>query len=225
MPNHVTNRLTITGENLQKFLKTLILEEDAENYPHINFDAIIPSPESLSNTAAGGGREYSWAKELCGQKSMFGCPRDEIDMTTLDDEALDHFVELCKNIRDHGYSDWYGWNVDNWGTKWNAYSQELYSDCLPKQVVIRFDTAWAAPHPIIEKMAEGFEGNILHEWADEDTGNNVGNNYYIKGELVTGCELSDSKEGYELAFDIYGGAEYYKLSDDGTTYEYDESTE
>ena len=50
---------------------------------------------------------------------------------------------------------------------------------------ITFLTAWAAPHPIMEKLAEMYpEVNIQHEWADEDIGMNCGRYCYSKGERV-----------------------------------------
>ena len=48
---------------------------------------------------------------------------------------------------------------------------------------ISFQTAWSAPHPVIEKMAEMFpDVQIMHRWADEDIGRNVGEREYRNGE-------------------------------------------
>ncbi len=46
--------------------------------------------------------------------------------------------------------DWYGWRVQNWGTKWNGYDGRFNDD----QSVFSFDTAWSPPLPIIKKLAE-----------------------------------------------------------------------
>ena len=36
---------------------------------------------------------------------------------------------------------------------------------------LNFLTAWSAPHPVMEKLAEMFpDVGIEHEWADEDIG-------------------------------------------------------
>ena len=55
----------------------------------------------------------------------------------------------CKKL---GIPNWYSWNVDNWGTKWNACHTEFNWD--GKDVVFRFDTAWAPPLPIFLAMVE-----------------------------------------------------------------------
>ena len=46
--------------------------------------------------------------------------------------------------------DWYGWRVENWGTKWNGYDGRISEDGS----TFTFDTAWAPPLPIIKKLAE-----------------------------------------------------------------------
>lgn len=71
-------------------------------------------------------------------------------------------------------TNWYDWNVEHWGTKWNAYSQSLESqwdggDCC--EVEIRFDTAWAPPLPVIEALREWPEvewvgGNFIEEFCE-----------------------------------------------------------
>jgi len=50
-----------------------------------------------------------------------------------------------------GYSEdyelWYGWAVENWGSKSNAYGGQLLNDCLT------FRTAWSPPIPAIVELA------------------------------------------------------------------------
>lgn len=53
---------------------------------------------------------------------------------------------------DEGES-WYGWNISNWGTKWEAsiYSWERVSENCIK---VNFDTAWAPPTIFYETIAQ-----------------------------------------------------------------------
>jgi hypothetical protein len=51
-----------------------------------------------------------------------------------------------------GYPGWYEWNVDNWGTKWGAY-QYAERERAPGSFTFEFQTAWAVPIPIFEKLA------------------------------------------------------------------------
>jgi hypothetical protein len=46
--------------------------------------------------------------------------------------------------------DWYGWRVENWGTKWDGYEGRFNYD----QTAFTFCTAWSPPLPIIKKLAE-----------------------------------------------------------------------
>ena len=47
-------------------------------------------------------------------------------------------------IKKHGYSDWYGWAVDNWGTKWEVC--EFYGvDRQGDTISFGFSSAWSPP--------------------------------------------------------------------------------
>lgn len=100
-----------------------------------------------------------------------------------------------ENLQNYGYSTWYDWCIENWGTKWNSYDNEAEGkDC------IKFSTAWSDPEPIIRKLAEMYpEMKIEHWWADEDTGNNTGYRIFESGkeaEESVGDYVNCSKEAY-----------------------------
>lgn len=44
--------------------------------------------------------------------------------------------------------DWYTWNVDHWGTKWDLDegTKVIYDE--PTQIIYRFDTAWSPPEAL-----------------------------------------------------------------------------
>ena len=50
--------------------------------------------------------------------------------------------------------NWYDWSIDNWGTKWNASTEDVDED--DDRIYIRFNTAWSPPIPIIKKLHEMF---------------------------------------------------------------------
>ena len=50
---------------------------------------------------------------------------------------------------------WYTFNVENWGTKWNAY-EIVVGDIDWGSVEINFQTAWSPPIPVVKKMGEMF---------------------------------------------------------------------
>lgn len=60
------------------------------------------------------------------------------------------------------------WSVANWGTKWNAYGYDEYTDYSGCDE-LTFKTAWSVPHPILKKLSELFPNiSFKHQWADED---------------------------------------------------------
>lgn len=122
----------------------------------------------------------------------------------------------------YGNNNWYDWSVANWHTKWNAYG---FEDLEEHEVddELRFETAWAAPHPILQKLSEmAPDLKITHRWADEDFGMNCGERGYKSGE-ITGEFLPEggSVEAYNLAAEVmecevsdYG----LRLNSDGSAY-------
>jgi hypothetical protein len=99
----------------------------------------------------------------------------------------------------YGENNWYDWSICNWGTKWNSYGY----DWLPYDANddrLTFATAWSAPHPVIQKLAEMYpELWIIHEWADEDIGYNCGRKTYFNGILDSSYYPNYGKESYDFS--------------------------
>ena len=55
----------------------------------------------------------------------------------------------------YGTDNWYDWSCENWGTKWNACHVELEEN--DDSLCYRFDTAWDAPRPIVNRLREMME--------------------------------------------------------------------
>ncbi len=223
MPNHVTNLLTITAATEERVaeIKSLIGGKfDDEETMHIDFDKIIPRPESLNITSGSttdngiailkyrAGDEtaireimqYQWGKG-------FDTPEDLINYILEKGSAnLEEAQKALDNEKLYGHRDWYGWSSDKWGTKWNAYSQELREDG-----VIKFETAWSTPEPVICALSRMFpDAQFDVRYADEDFGHNVGEYTYVDGEMVESAQPEGgSDEAYELAADITGYEDYF----------------
>jgi len=93
--------------------------------------------------------------------------------------------------KEHGYagapkdgfnSGGYEWCIENWGTKWNAYKIEVV-ERDEYRIVIKFETAWSAPRPVIIKLAEMFpQYQFNHEWFERGSAF-CGSAQYDEGEL------------------------------------------
>jgi hypothetical protein len=121
--------------------------------------------------------------------------------------------EMCI---EKGIPNWYDWNIDNWGTKWNAGSCSYIEDNI-----VAFETAWSAPHPIVMALSEMYpDVEFLHVWADEDTGYNCGSITYVNGMAVRKqVPVAGSREAYDIAFKLWPDSkEYYRLEGDNYVY-------
>lgn len=211
------------GEVLKEIPENFIpsMEGDYNEFP--DFNKLIPMPEELQITSGSLGGVSRAILFGGGDLNLLGLSECKSRFEKMDFERkvedIQHAIKLETNKRKHGFDTWYDWSIKNWGTKWGAYSNVQADD-----FTFEFQTAWSAPLPIIEKLIELFPKiNFTHTWADEDTGYNVGKIERQDGETFTYDIENGSNEAYELAFDLYGGSEYYHLVDG--KYEYNEDAE
>jgi len=235
MPNHVTNII-----NAPKYVLDSMIGEPGDGGERLSFDFnnVIPRPPELDVTAEG--RATSLAKLLTGSVKFNTSEAKDGDLGGLtaametsgalqllqeggiktfpDAKSFENFIQILRNCRNHGFPTWYEWDIANWGTKWNAYSCSRESDTM-----VSFRTAWAAPHPVISKLAEKFPNEeIVHRWADEDIGVNCGSLLYRDGE-VTDHEISDP---VDFALMLWKGArESYRENPETGKWEYYDACE
>ena len=110
---------------------------------------------------------------------------EEIEKHTKFD-SREELVKLGKiaidNLMKYGATTWYDWRVrgDTWNTKWNSYSP-FYDGGKE----ITFQTAWSAPHPIIEKLSSMYPDVLIkHRFANEDLWQSCGSQTYLGGEMI-----------------------------------------
>lgn len=109
--------------------------------------------------------------------------------------------EVCRKHRETNPNDWsvkdgfnsggYEWCVQNWGTKWNAYDQEI--DHFEGYIRAEFYTAWSPPEGVLSKLCEMYpdvEINISYEEAGMCYEGQYENQ---NGELVNTVHIDGSK--------------------------------
>lgn len=211
MPNYVTNILNFEGdsEDIQKCLNSIKgIANKKYPEPHdyevaIDFDKIIPQPESLNITSGTqtdravailkndvatfqNMLSWGWVKEL--NLTNVESVKNYL-ISIISEEAMEDGRKAIKNLEDYGYQDWYGWRTANWGTKWNACDIEKITPTS-----IKFDTAWSSPFPVMLKLSEMFPTLTLQVfYADEDIGSNCGSYTLNAGALIS----EYNPEGYE----------------------------
>ncbi len=240
MPNHIQNRVTVDAEIIDQYLtdgkfdfnlvvpqppelviesvdtQVMVVAEIAMGKIQFN----TPEPEGGRSAALERGEYGSLANVMHLQNAQRVLIEQKL-ANEFDDKRFEEFIACLRSIRATGFPSWYEWNTQHWGTKWGAYEFERQADNM-----MTFQTAWSAPHKIIGKMFEAHECEILHEWADEDTGNNVGRVKYTPGAEPDVTDLAQTKEGYELAFELDGEKpDYYQYNETLGTYEYVETAD
>jgi hypothetical protein len=69
------------------------------------------------------------------------------------------------NLEKYGYSTWYDYCVNEWGTKWDVGGDDHNpaDDSDPNHTRMSFDSAWAPPCAAMEKfMDQGFKVKLIY---------------------------------------------------------------
>ena len=99
--------------------------------------------------------------------------------------------------------NWYHWNIDNWGTKWGCYDQDVEGDQL------HFTTAWGTISiELLDRIAKHFPNFIFEYEEEQGWGGEI---TYKNGQLY-------QHEGYNIPnWDCIGetedGTEVYRLAE------------
>ena len=190
MPNWVKTELKFSGkqEDIEALLKTVITVEDGERV--FDFRKVIPYPKY-------------WE---CPVKYLVLPNEIEVDdRNKRFGESGLYAKDFRINVKEeYPYLDWYTWQCDNWGTKWNAGPTDITEN------TVSFSTAWSFARPVIEKLSKMFPSvEISYRYADEDFGNNYGSGFIINGELS--CDELDDFNAIGMAIELWGVEDCYEV--------------
>jgi hypothetical protein len=199
MPNHVVNILTISGpKDLVARIKSDIASSGEYGSPMpIDFHQIAPLPDELKGTTSPtriiSQEEYDkqeariTAGNLEEHEKSFGVSRG------ITKEMSDDLISK------YGFDNWYRWQMHAWGTKRNAYDQEIRENGD-----IKFETAWSTPVRVIIILSSKYpEAEFKVRFADEDFGHNVGEYICRRGEeIVENIPEGGSEDAYMMACEI-----------------------
>lgn len=219
MPNNIENIITLQGDEkkIREMLETI--KNDDLSIGTIDFNKITGMPKRLDIEAGSRTKRgldfYNGFIEvytLGGTMNMdklrsIPVESEEIFLRQRKDIPRDEW-ELGKaawrNICDFGAPTWYDWCISNWGTKWNAYGYSEDTIGYHDGDRLYFQTAWSAPHPILEKLTQMFPDiKLEHEWADEDIGQNCGRHSYQNGERIEEYYPESEAEAVEFACKLW----------------------
>lgn len=232
MPNHVTNviEFNCSEEEFRRIAEFLRCE--GEQLGSVDFNKLIPMPEELAVESGSRGehglRMYekylSETALITDESEKESLRKKYIEKCWDDPEIFQLGKAYFDNLLKYGATTWYDWCIEHWGTKWNAYDSVPVN---PGEKRLQFCTAWNSVPNVILMLSKRFpDANIVYGWADEDVSFNVGTIAFRNGKPVI-MDIPDngSKEAYEMAAKImdFDLSEWgYVLSEDGSTYEYNE---
>lgn len=200
MPNWVKNQVKIEGDKGVVIEMLTAIQNSKEGFGSIDFNKIIPMPESL-NIEAGSRTERGMEMYRAFMRSGMS---EEIYLQTHSEIRPDEWSlgkTACENIINYGAPTWYEWCWVNWGTKWDADASG--TDLLGESTLF-FETAWSAPHPIMDKLSETYPDiTFVHRWADEDWGRNCGERIYQGGALVDQY-IPEAEDAVRFSAEIWG---------------------
>lgn len=184
-----------------------------------DFEKIVPKPDgfkevesnSFNNALENPYSKNDLFKETVDKIKKYCQNKSESEKQHI----LSNFLDSIENYVRFGFATWYSWNRENWGTKWNSYSNKKISDNE-----FEFETAWRGVEDLIRRLSEMFPNvTIEYKYADEDSGCNVGIGTFKRGvgEITNFENLS--KEAYDLYFELNPNEkEYYEWVDDNYKY-------
>lgn len=228
MPNHVTHRVVIVGskERIAAFKAAFVSSEKSEDGSTVecfDFNTVIPMPDAIRNSESSSavsdglailGRTdipaaFGLTTTLEQMLSWSWVVHAEIkDIETLKAKLLERSPDCVEKAKaaiacfeQYGHTSWYSWCINNWGTKWNAYSFE-WSDVSDTEAVMKFDTAWSSPEAIFKQMA-GMDG--CRDLEIEIIGFDEGWNFAFVGRIANGSfSGSEVKATDQLYKHVYG---------------------
>lgn len=224
MPNHVKNIVKMQGITSIPFYNP----NKYETGGGVDFNKLIPMPESLN--IEDGSLEYLALDAINrklnarmysrmfkpGQVALFLSNDQYEERVKCSGKTEQQLIELglqyITNVVKYNAPTWYDWCCDNWGTKWNAYCDDVIDDDT-----ISFETAWSAPLPILLKLSETYPELVIeHRWADENVGYNTGHVFYQNGKISSGgFKTDDSAEAHATYIECWGTPECYYLDKAG----------
>ena len=233
MPNHITNILKFEGDSEQVHAMLDQIKNEELGIGSIDFNKIIPMPESLNIEAGSRTDEalYVCMMALNPAAPDMGVPKLSSEeyqklagivgrskgeqFMTLDAQRISRASKYTplSDVIAMGQvviSNFLQYGCGDWygwcNRNWGTKWNAYDVHFDQESQSIHFLTAWDTPMPVIDKLSQMFpEMEIDLQWADEDIGHNVGHVVLLAGEPIDGnIPEGGSREAYEMAFQIHG---------------------
>ena len=147
------------------------IKKDDYGLGTVDFNKIIPMPKELDIVCGSSTDRGLKAYKELAEIYQFGVVRTKEELLNIPEESEKAFLkhkkdikpedwengrQAFRNILQYGYPTWYEWSCNNWGTKWSSCGYEEGQDYNVEPNKLWFQTAWSAPHPILQKLSEQY---------------------------------------------------------------------
>ena len=120
------------------------------------YDSFFPMPEVLEGTSSPHLAPGDFINGLNKRKNTNFLTLEEVASCNdeWDARRAKEIIQNIKAFEQTGYHDWYSWNVDNWGVKWDA------SNCKSKElsdfntIIFDFESPWGTPEHFVGELSK-----------------------------------------------------------------------
>ena len=100
------------------------------------------------------------------------------------------------NLKKYGYKNWYDWNCDKWGTKWDTARAQIDEAIEHEgEVRIYFETAWAPPLAWLKEISKKYPLLTFKMHVSEESEAFIGKPIARNGNLKQNITGIDYPEG------------------------------
>lgn len=194
MPNWVDNTLVITGEKefIDAIKNKVVVKESEDGERNVNIaQSLFPMPQDIKYVIGASRDSVRYAKvhdkivmppndlEIMYEKNVGKSkefPQTEYEIVELTEGEKKQLEEK------HGATNWYDWNVSNFGTKWaDCYSRLVEEE--ENKLVYAFETAWVSAARMAEKISREYQVDVkLNHFSIENW--EEGNLKFEKGKCM-----------------------------------------
>ena len=204
MPNWVMNELTCifqTQEEYNVFKEKINLEG--------LFNSFIPMPEILDGTQSPNINVENLILEYNKETKS-----TSMGLTEIISSNHPRYSDLAKNALKNqqafietGYHNWYSWNLDNWGVKWDAVRPTVKFDLLT--ITLCFDSPWGCPEHFVRELSKLYP-NATFEMVSGSIENDCHYEFTCEdGKFEVTCSYETFKEAVEDG--KWGGMEEWEM--------------
>ena len=204
MPNWVMNELTCifqTQEEYNVFKEKINLEG--------LFNSFIPMPEILDGTLSPNINVENLILEYNKETKS-----TSMGLTEIISSNHPRYSDLAKNALKNqqafietGYHNWYSWNLDNWGVKWDAVRPTVKFDLLT--ITLCFDSPWGCPEHFVRELSKLYP-NATFEMVSGSIENDTHYEFTCEdGKFEETCSYETFKEAVEDG--KWGGMEEWEM--------------